>query len=90
MLFMVVEHFKVGLEPVAERFRNSGRMLPEGVTYQASWMESTGARCFQLMDAIHAEALQAWIKAWDDVVDFEVFPVQTSSDFWSTHRPKSL
>jgi hypothetical protein len=48
MLFMVIEHFKAGSQAlIGERFQQNGRMLPAGVTYHASWVESTGARCFQ-------------------------------------------
>jgi Protein of unknown function (DUF3303) len=84
MLFMVIEHFKdSNAEPVGERFRHSGRMLPEGVTYHASWVDSAGARCFQIMEAPHPELLNEWVSYWDDLVDFEIVPVLTSSDFWS-------
>ena len=48
MLFMVIERFKPGkLSQVSERFKSKGRMLPEGVVYHASWMDSGGAQCFQ-------------------------------------------
>ena len=81
---MVIEHFKNGdAGPVGERFRQSGRMLPDGVTYHASWMDAAGARCFQVMEAPHSERLQSWIRRWDDLIDFEIVPVQTSSEFWS-------
>jgi hypothetical protein len=84
MLFMVMERFKDGdAGLVGERFRRDGRMLPEGVTYLASWVEAAGTRCFQLMDAPGREALAPWIARWEDLVDFEVSPVLTSSEFWS-------
>jgi len=79
MLFMVIEHFKNGdPAPVGERFKLSGRMLPEGVTYHASWVDAGGTRCFQIM-----ESLNAWITRWQDLVDFEIVPVLTSADFWA-------
>ena len=84
MLFMVIERFKDGdARPVGERFRKEGRMLPDGVTYIASWMESSGARCFQLMEAEQQEMLNAWTSRWDDLVDFEIVPVLTSAEFWA-------
>jgi hypothetical protein len=84
MLFMVIERFRNGdAGPVGERFRRSGRMLPEGVAYRASWVDSAGARCFQLMEAPGPELLNIWAGRWDDLVEFEIIPVQTSSDFWS-------
>ncbi|HYU77390.1 MAG TPA: DUF3303 family protein [Vicinamibacterales bacterium] len=84
MLFMVIEHFRnADAQPVQERFIRRGRMLPEGVTYHASWIERERARCFQLMEADGAAALEPWISAWSDIVDFEVVPVLTSADFWT-------
>src|SRR5208283_4077373 len=59
MLFMVIEHFKPGsMALIDERFQRSGRMLPEGVSYHASWVEPAGARCFQIMEAANPEMLQ--------------------------------
>jgi hypothetical protein len=85
MLFMVIEHFKSGsLALIGERFKQSGRMLPEGVTYHASWVEPSGARCFQIMEAATPELLQEWVKHWDDLVDFEIVPVQISPEFWGS------
>jgi hypothetical protein len=83
MLFMVIESFKHGdPAPIDERFRSHGRMLPEGVIYHTSWMESNGARCFQLMEAADPELLDGWIRHWDDLVDFEIVPVLASADYW--------
>ena len=83
MLFMVVERFPPGaLERVGARFRERGRLLPEGVTYAASWVETAGGRCFQVMEAPDRAALDAWIARWSDLVDFEVYEVLASADFW--------
>ncbi len=87
MMFMVIERFKDGdAGPVGKRFRLRGRMLPEGVMYHASWIDSTGTRCFQLMEAPHPELLNAWARAWEDLVEFEIVPVVTSADFWATQQ----
>ena len=84
MLFMVIERFKDGdARPIGERFKLSGRMLPEGVTYHASWVDAGGTRCFQIMEAPDAESLNAWIACWQDLIDFEIVPVLTSTDFWA-------
>ena len=89
MLFMVIEHFRNGdPEPVGERFRQKGRMLPDGVVYLSSWIDSPNSRCFQIMEASDRESLNLWIAAWDDLVDFEVIPVQTSAEFWATVQPR--
>jgi hypothetical protein len=84
MLFMVIERFK-GRDAthIGERFRQHGRMLPEGVIYHTSWMDSAGSRCFQLMEARDWESLMPWVTRWDDLIDFEIVPVLTSQDFWS-------
>ncbi len=82
MLFMVVERFK-DTSLVGERFKRQGRMLPEGVEYRASWMESDGSRCFQIMEAADRESLMTWVHRWDDLVDFEIVPVLTAQDYWS-------
>ncbi|HEY4045295.1 MAG TPA: DUF3303 family protein [Acidobacteriaceae bacterium] len=81
---MVIERFKMG-DPrlVGERFKLRGRMLPVGVTYRASWVDSTGSRCFQVMEAPNRESLNAWVRAWEDLVDFDVVTVLSSADFWA-------
>jgi hypothetical protein len=83
MLYMVIEQFKHGdPKPVGERFRLQGRMMPEGVIYQASWIDAPKSRCFQIMEAPDRESLNTWIAAWDDdLVEFEIVPVQASADF---------
>jgi uncharacterized protein DUF3303 len=89
MFFMVIEHFKQGNPgPIGQRFRESGRMLPDGVTYHASWVDSKGARCFQVMEAPSPESLEAWVQRWSDLIDFEIVQVTTSADFWSKRQAK--
>ena len=79
-----IERFKNGdPAPVGERFKRSGRMLPDGVEYRASWVDPARSVCFQVMEATDPELLRVWISRWDDLVDFEVIPVVTSSEFWS-------
>lgn len=88
MLFMVIERFKKGdFKSVGERFRRQGRMLPEGVAYHASWVDSVGARCFQILETVSPELLKEWMSRWDDLVEFEVVPVVTSMEFWATIQP---
>ena len=84
MLFMVIEHFRNNdPNPVRERFLRDGRMLPEGVVYHASWVDAQRARCYQLMEAPDIAKVRQWTEAWDDIVDFEIVPVQTSQEFWA-------
>ena len=88
MLYMIVETFRGGDPgPAGDRFRERGRMLPDGLVYHASWLELDGTRCFQLMETDDAALLDLWISRWSDLVDFETTPVATSSDFWAARRP---
>jgi hypothetical protein len=81
MLYMVVETFKNGdAAPVYERFRQSGRLAPDGLTYISSWVDDRMERCFQLMETDDRALLNEWIARWQDIVDFEVYPVITSTE----------
>ena len=87
MLYMVIENFRDGnLTLVGERFAQCGRMLPEGVVYHASWMDTAGLRCFQIMEAPSRERLDEWTAKWEDLVEFEVVPVLTSADYWAGRK----
>lgn len=80
MLWMVVEHFREGRAPdVYRRFRDRGRLAPEGLTYVSSWVDFEYRRCFQVMEAPDEALLRRWIANWDDLVEFEVVPVRTSA-----------
>jgi len=79
MRFMVIEIFKVRKTPlVCERFREQGRMLPDGLTYVDSWVERDGNRCFQLMETENEKLFDVWTAQWNDLVDFEIVPVTSS------------
>lgn len=79
MLFMVIEHFKNrDAKAVYERFVEKGRMMPDGLKYVDSWVETNFDRCFQLMETDDAALFDSWIAEWKDLMDFEVTPVQTS------------
>jgi hypothetical protein len=82
MLFMIIETFR-DTKLVRERFERCGRLLPEGVTYHASWIDPVANRCFQVMEAPDQEALKRWTILWDDLIAFEIVPVLTSIEFWS-------
>lgn len=81
MLFMIIEHFKPGKAPeVYRRFREKGRMAPEGVLYHNSWVDSCFHRCFQVMEAESEANIREWTSHWEDLVDFEIVPVLTSAE----------
>ncbi|MBV9036318.1 MAG: DUF3303 family protein [Acidobacteriaceae bacterium] len=80
-LYMVVEHFKnEDAVAVYRRFRESGRIAPEGLLYISSWVDDKLARCFQLMETQDRKLLEEWMANWSDLVDFEVYPVITSKE----------
>ena len=81
MLFMIIERYQGGDPvPVYRRFRELGRLAPEGLTYIASWVDEPMATCYQVMEAAERALVDAWIARWDDIVDFEVVPVMTSAE----------
>jgi len=81
MLFMVVERFRNGdAVPVYRRFRDEGRMAPEGLVYVSSWVDETMATCFQLMETDDRALLDRWMARWEDLVEFEVHPVFPSAE----------
>lgn len=82
-LFMVIEKFRQGPEAVRSRFVDEGRQFGPGLVYVASWIADNGHTCFQLMEAPDRAAFDSWIAAWADLVEFEVVPVATSTEFWA-------
>ncbi len=81
MLYMIVEHFKnKDAVPVYRRFRDRGRLTPEGLTYVSSWVDEKLERCYQLMETGDRRLLEQWMANWRDIVDFEVWPVMTSKE----------
>jgi len=88
MQFMVIERFRDrDAKAVYRRFRDSGRMMPEGLRYVGSWIETNFDRCFQIMECDDARLLQQWIVNWSDLADFEVVPVVSSDQTRETILP---
>ena len=80
-LFMVVEHFRSGdAAPVYRRFKEQGRMTPDGLTYVSSWVDENLATCYQLMETADGTLLDEWMRNWKDLVEFEVHPVISSQE----------
>jgi Protein of unknown function (DUF3303) len=81
MLFMIVEKFKhQDPIPVYRRFRDRGRLAPEGLQYISSWVDEKLERCFQLMETSDRKLIDDWIANWSDLVEFEVYPVMPSAE----------
>ena len=80
VLYMVIETYTHGAQPVYERAAKRGRMLPAGLDYRDSWVDERRLdRCFQLMETDDASLFGEWIAAWSDLVEFEVVPVIDSA-----------
>ncbi len=81
MLYMIVEHFRDRDPiPVYRRFRDHGRLAPDGLQYVSSWVDETLGRCFQLMETDDRKLLDEWMAKWADLAEFEVYPVITSRE----------
>ena len=80
MLYMIIERFHNGDPgPVYARFRERGRMAPEGLNYIGSWITTDLATCYQVMECDDEALLREWMSHWDDLTDFETIPVLTSA-----------
>jgi len=88
MLFMVIERFRDrDAKAVYRRFRDSGRMTPDGLTYAGSWIEANFDRCFQLMECDDARLLQEWLLNWSDLMECEIVPVVPSDQTRAAIQP---
>jgi len=88
MTYMVIENFRGGdAVPVYRRFRDHGRLAPEGLTYVASWVTADLKRCFQIMECDDPELLLEWTSRWRDLVEFDIIPVIQSADALAAVRP---
>ena len=89
MLYMIIEHFKNSDPvPVYRRFRDRGRLAPNGLQYISSWVDEKLERCFQIMETADRNLLDQWITNWSDIVEFEVFPVVSSKEASETIAPR--
>jgi hypothetical protein len=78
---MVIERFKESAAPeIYRRFREKGRMMPEGLEYVSSWIDLDFKICWQLMQTEDFALFDKWIANWRDLIDFEIVPVRTSAE----------
>jgi hypothetical protein len=88
MLFMVIERFKDGDAPsVYRRFRDRGRMMPEGLVFHDSWVEANCDRCFMIVECNDVTLLQLWTAQWRDLVEIEFVPVVSGKDTAAAFAP---
>jgi hypothetical protein len=89
MLYMVIEHFKTpGAIEVYRRARDQGRLMPAGLEYVSSWVDLEFTTCFQLMSTDNEKLFEPWLSRWQDLVDFEIIPVQTSAEAMRAIAPR--
>jgi len=78
---MVVEHYRRGnAVPIYRRFREKGRIAPDGLRYVSSWVDDKLEHCWQIMETDQPALLDEWMANWNDLVEFEVHPVITSAE----------
>ena len=81
MLFMVVEDFRNrDRKAIYRRFRDKGRMAPNGLQFVNSWMSADMSRCFQLMETDDVTLFQKWVAEWCDLGEYEIVPVVTGKE----------
>ena len=89
MLYMIIEHFKNSDPvPVYRRFRDRGRLAPNGLQYISSWVDEKLERCFQIMETADRNLVDQWITNWSDIIEFEIFPVMSSKEASETIAPR--
>jgi len=67
----IVERFRDGDPmPLYRRFRDRGRLAPEGLRYVASWVTDDFSGCFQAVECDDPQLLSTWMAEWDDLVEF--------------------
>lgn len=89
MLLLVIERFRDDDPvPVYRRFRERGRMAPDGLRFVSSWVEEEFRRCWQIWETDDPALLDDWMRTWNDLVDFEVHPVMTGDEAVSRITPR--
>ena len=80
MLYMIIETFHPGkIKQLYKRFDEKGRLMPQGVQYINSWINEDITTCYQVMESDKEKKILEWIQNWNDLADFKVIPVITSS-----------
>ncbi|MGB7464121.1 MAG: DUF3303 family protein [Candidatus Acidiferrum sp.] len=88
-LYMLGEHFKnKGAAAVCRRFRDRGRMAPEGRTYLSSWVDEILRAAIGCMATEDPSLLDKWMANWSDLVNFEVHAVVTSQEAAESIEPR--
>jgi hypothetical protein len=79
--YLVIETFRNrDPVPVYRRFREQGRLAPDGLQYIGSWITEDLSRCYQVMESADRALLDEWLGKWSDLIEFEVLPVLSSAE----------
>lgn len=90
MLFMVIERFRdQNAKAVYSRFREKGRLMPDGLAFVGSRVTADLSRCFQIMDCDDITLLQRWTAEWSDLIEFEIVPVVPGKDTGAALSPQA-
>jgi hypothetical protein len=76
---MVTEYFKDS-PAIYRRFREKGRMMPDGLNYLSSWIDIEFKVCYQLMETENVTLFERWTENWEDLMEFEIVPVRSSAE----------
>ena len=88
MLFMVIERFKDrDALAVYRRFRERGRMTPDGLSFVESWVEANCDRCFMIVECDDITLLQLWTTQWRDLAEIEFIPVVSGKETAAAFAP---
>ena len=79
MLYMVIENFK-DTAAIYRRLGQRGRMMPDGLNYISSWIDTDFKVCYQLMETEDIKLFKRWTENWDDLMEFKIVPVRTSAE----------
>lgn len=89
MLYLVIERFKTkGALEVYRRARTRGRLIPDGLEYVSSWVDLEFTRCWQIMKTDDARLFDEWTAQWNDLVEFEIIPIQSSAEAMAVIAPR--
>jgi hypothetical protein len=89
MHYVIIERFRGGDPvPVYRRFRDNGRMAPDGLKYVGSWVTPDLTTCYQVMECDDRALLDQWLGSWQDIVDFDVIPALTSAEAAAQVAPR--
>ena len=70
MLYMVIEQLK-DAPAIYRRLREKGRMMPNGLNYISSWIDTELKVCYQLMETEDPALFPRWTENWDDLMEFK-------------------